>query len=299
MAVPWFDLLDPSGRPERNPVALRLPQPSKGGVPTTALLPVVIFVLVIVLLSVGLRRLPRAALWLTGLLLPVFPLFSDTSDWDSWFDWVKRYSVIFPTFLWAFLHARPEQRFSRFLAAAMPYLLILNVLEAGFLDLLGANPLNGALVILVAGCVPLRWTREGDPPLLGFRDPLWQAAYSLTLARLYVLNPTFENSTAGLLIILVIASLLCLIQRDSRNYLTWRVYSLYIFILQDSIFPTLSDHLYPAWLHSSNRVQWQGTWLADLWLVLNFALVAALLFRRIWTRRGKSPINNSHSGSIA
>ena len=115
-------------------------------------LSVAIFVLAMVLASVALCGNSRVALWFTGLLLLLFPLLSDTSDWNSWFDWVKRYSVVFPTFLWAFLHARPESRLSHFLAAAMPYLLILNALEAGVLDLLGANPLNGARVSLVAGC---------------------------------------------------------------------------------------------------------------------------------------------------
>lgn len=241
------------------------------------------------LVAYGLSRFPRPAVWTTGLMLVLFPFLSDTSDWIYWFDWVKRYSVVIPAFTWAFLHDRPNHRFSRVLAVVLPWVLILNVLEAGLLELLGPNPLNGVLIVIVGVCVPYKWTQDGAQRQLGFRNPLWQVAYFMTLLRLYVLHPQFENGTAGAVIVVTLASLLCLVERDSQNYVCLRLYTLYFFVLQDSFFPNFSEHLYPVWLHAENRVLLQGTPFANLWLVLNAALVVALVVQRVRAWPAKSP----------
>ena len=61
-------------------------------------------------------------------------------------------------------------------------------------------------------------------------------------------------------------------------------------MLQDSIFPTVSDYLYPTWLHVENRVKLQGTPVAHVWLVLNVIVVAALLIQRARGWRAKSAL---------
>ena len=102
---------------------------------------------------------------------------------------------------------------------------------------------------------------------------------------LFWFHPSFENATAGALIVLALASLLCAAERDSQNYVTWRLYTLYLFVLQDSFFPNLSEHLYPEWMHPENRLLLQGTPLAHGWLILNCVLVTALLVQRLRAKR--------------
>jgi hypothetical protein len=112
-------------------------------------------------------------------------------------------------------------------------------------------------------------------------DPVWQLANLSTLAHLYVLRPNFENSTAGAVVVITLASPFCLGERKSHNYVGWRPYTLYALMLQDSIFPTVSDHLYSAWPHPENRLQFHGTAFAHGWFTLNVGLVAFLLYRRL------------------
>jgi hypothetical protein len=107
---------------------------------------------------------------------------------------------------------------------------------------------------------------------------------------LFWLQPTFKNGTAGALIVLALASLLCAVERESQNYVTWRLYTLYLFVLQDSFFPNLSEHLYPAWIRPENRLLLQGTPLAHGWLILSCVLVAALLAQRPRAWRAKSAV---------
>ena len=267
-------------------------------VPVTSSFPlaVAIFVTANVLLAYSLRRFVQPALWITGVMLVLFPFLSDTSDWNTWFDWVKRYSVVIPAFLWAFLHSRPEHRLSRLIARALPWVLVVNILEAGLLELLGQSPTNGALIVIVALLLPTKWTQEGAHRQLGFRAPFWQLAVILCLGRMYVLNPQFENGTAGALLVISLASLLCLADRDSQNYVGWRLYTLYLLVLQDSIFPGGSGYLYPTWLHVENRVKLQGTPLAHAWLVLNVVVVAALLIPRARAWRAKAALAPAATG---
>lgn len=247
-------------------------------------LAVAIFVTTNLLLAYALRRFVRPAVWFTGLILILFPLLSVTSDWYSWLTWVKRYSIVVPAFLWAFLRDQPGHRFSRFLVAALPYVLILNVLEVGLFELQGPNPLNGVAIAIVGFCVPLKWSQRGAKCQFGFRNPLWQVAYVMSLARFFWFHPSFENATAGALIVLALASFLCAAERDSQNYVTWRLYTLYLLVLQDSFFPHLSEHLYPDWMHPEDRLLLQGTPLAHGWLILNCILVTALLVQRLRAR---------------
>ncbi len=260
---------------------------------------VALFALAAGAFAFALRRFRRTAVWFTAAMLVLFPLLSDTSDWFTWFAWVKRYSVVFPAFLWAFLHAYPEHVMARWTAKFIPVLLMVNVLEAGVLELQGPSPLNGALLIVVGLCVPWRFTLDARTRQLGFRDVLWQLACLLTLARLYALNPTFENITAGAIIVLLLASLSCAVERDSQGYVGWRLYTLYFLILQDSLLPTWSDPLYPDWMHNDRRALGNGTLGAKLWLGLNVLVVAALVFRRVRALVMARSIGNTSVASTA
>lgn len=247
-------------------------------------------------LSLALQRYRRLAVWCTGLMLPAFPLLADTSDWTNWFDWAKRYSVVVPTFLWAVLHDRPAQPGARWLVRAMPVVLCINVLEAAVFELQGPNRANGVLLAIVAVCGP--WALAWDEPTrrYGFRNVTWQVAYMLTLARLYVLHPSIENITAAALLVLTLASLSCALARDTQPYLDWRVYTLYLVLLQDSLFPSWSDRLYPDWLHAERRAAWAGTTWAQAWLGLNAAAVAVLATQRVrdlvrWRRLGNISVS--------
>ncbi len=245
-------------------------------VPTLAL-----FALVISAAAAALRYLPRAAFWVSALLALAFPFLSDTSDWDTWFDWAKRYSVVIPVFILATIRYRPDHPASRVFARWMPWVLIVNILEGAALDLLGPSPVNGACLAAVALLVPWRFTWDEPSRHLGFRDPLWQVATLSALTRLYVLNPQFENVVACAIVVLWLTSLACLLERDSQGYTTWRGYTLYVLVLQDSIFPSFSERLYPAWLLPENRARLAGTTWGDAWLVLNVLLVAAVVLLRV------------------
>jgi hypothetical protein len=61
-------------------------------------LTIALFAVATALIAIGLRFLPRAAVWATGGMIVLFPFLSDTSDWNHWFDWAKRYSVVVPVF---------------------------------------------------------------------------------------------------------------------------------------------------------------------------------------------------------
>ncbi len=249
-----------------------------------------LFALATALIAIGLRFLPRAAVWVTGGLFVLFPFLSDTSDWNHWFDWAKRYSVVVPVFLLAVVRHRPDHAVSRAFARAMPAVLIINILEGAALDLLGPSPVNGVCLLLVAVLVPLRFTWDEGSRQLGFRDPVWQVATLLALTRLYVMNPQFENMVAGAILVLWLTSLACLVERDSQGYVMWRAYTLYGLVLQDSILPGWSEFVYPEWIHPENRRWLHGTFAGNLWLAVNVGLVALVVVRRIRAWRNRSQV---------
>jgi hypothetical protein len=233
-------------------------------------------------------RFRRFAAVFATLIMLLFPILSDTSDWNTWFDWAKRYSVLVGVFMLAVVQAYPRHRASQWLLRCIPFVLILNVLEAALLELPRTSPLNGVLLIAVAACIPVQLSWDDRWQRYGFRGAFWQAAFLFTLARLYVLNPQFENTFVGALLVIVLASLLSLWQRDSFNYLAWRAYTLYALVLQDSFWPRSSDWFYPVWLHAGNRTQWHGTLFANVWLAINVVLVGLMIYERLralkWSR---------------
>lgn len=241
----------------------------------------------IALFALGMRYFPCCAALLTAIMLVVFPIWADSSDWN-WFDWLKRYSLLISAFLWAVLSAFPDHRWSRRFVRAMPAILALNVLEAAALDLPGPSPLNGILLVCVALCGPIRLKWDSVQRRFGFRNAYWQAAYFLTLARLYVLNKEFENGFVAALLVIILASLFCIFERDTHNYLTWRLFTIYPVLLQDALLPKISDAFYPEFLHAENRVKWQNTLFFRSWLALNVVAVALMIFHRIRAARRSS-----------
>jgi hypothetical protein len=233
-----------------------------------------------------LYRFRRFAAVFATVMLLLFPILSDTSDWNNWFDWVKRYTVLVSAFMWAVLQAYPRHRVSQWFVRIWPFLLILNVVEPALLEFPKVSPLNGILLLIVAACGPLQFPWSDRYQRFGFRGVFWQAAFLGTLARLYALNPEFENSVVGLLVVIVLASLFTLWQRDTFNYMSWRAYTLYALLLQDSLWPKSSDWFYPEWLHAENRTTWHGTPFANVWLALNVVLAGLMIYERLRALRG-------------
>jgi hypothetical protein len=220
-----------------------------------------------------------AAVFATVMTL-LFPILSITSDWNNWFDWAKRCSILLGVVMLAIPQAYPRNRFALWFVRLWPFVLILNVLEGAALEFPNLSPLNGILLIAVGLYVPFQLTWDERYQRYGFRGPFWQAAFLSTLARLYVLNPEFENAVVGAVLVLVLASVFCLWQRDSFNYPSWRAYIIYGVLLQDSLFPKLSDQFYPAWLNAENRTLWHGTPFANAWPAVNVVLVGLMIYER-------------------
>ena len=241
----------------------------------------------VALAALGLRRFPLFATLLTTAMLFVFPLMADTSDWN-WFDFTKRYTLLVSAFLWAFASALPRNRWARRVVGLFPFVLMLNVLEAAALDLLGPSPLNGTLLLCVALCGPLTLHWDSGYRGYGFRNVYWQAAFVLTLGRLYVLNPEFENGFVAAMIALMLPSALCLLERDTHNWITWRIYTIYPLLLQDATLPKLSDLVYPEVLHAANRVKWQSMPVFQVWLAIGAALTALMILNRLGVARKRA-----------
>ena len=259
-----------------------------------------------VLFTAALIRAPRAALAFTTALLVVFPFVADTSDWVGWVDGLKRYSILIPAFMCAYVHARPADRFSRFFTRALILALALNVAEMAVGELVYDHVPNAVFLLLVALTTPYRWERSGSAGLLGFRDSLWLAAYAAAIGRIFFFNPAFENISLAAIIILVIALGAAAVTRDSQTFLVWRIYTITFVVLQDSIFPATSEWLYPVWMHPENRAAaLNGTLFDHAWLGVTGALVAAVLWRRArdWQRArtpapSASPASASPGGAL-
>jgi hypothetical protein len=226
-------------------------------------------------------RAPRVAIFFNAAMLALFPFLSDSADWEGWMDGLKRYSIVIPACLCSFVHAWPHHRFTRSIERVLVAALILNIVEMGLGELIYDNFCNALLIFLVACTVPFRWVRRGPAQRLGFRDPLWLAAYTGAIGRIFLFNPAFENIALGALIIYLTLLAALALARDTHDFISWRVYTIYFLVLQDSIFPTFSDWLYPAWMQPAQRLAvLEGTVVDYAWLTITAALVAAVLWRR-------------------
>jgi hypothetical protein len=228
-------------------------------------------------------RWKRAAFLFAVVMAVAFPIFSDTRDWSSWFDWAKRYSVVLPVCLLAFANGE-RHRFPHAadkLRRFFPWILALNVAEAGILELQYGHWINGVALMLLSGAFPFRWSFASRWDVLGFRDAPWPVVTSSTLALAYLLNPVIGDGVFMAVSILVIALLACLMSRDSHLWFSWRAYTLYFAVLLDSFVPASSSFMYPELLHKGNRIRLlEGTVVHTGWLLLNTGLVAGVLGRR-------------------
>lgn len=228
-------------------------------------------------------RWKRAAFLFAAVMVVAFPIFSDTSDWSTWFDWVKRYSVVVPVCFLAFANGE-RHRFPRAAEALrrwLPWVLAVNVAEAGILELQYRQWVNGVALLLLSGALPFQWSFGSRWDVLGFRDVPWPIAVSSTLMLTYLLNPAIGDSVFMAMSILVIALLAPLMGRDSHLWFCWRAYTIYFAALLDSLLPSLSPYMYPEPLRVGRRIHLlDGTVVHSAWLALNIGLVAWVVWRQ-------------------
>ena len=235
-------------------------------------------------------RAPRAAFWFNAAMLAAFPFLSDSSDWEGWLDGLKRYSIIIPALLCSFAQGWPDHRFTRPVERFLLAALVINIVEMGVGELVYNHVPNALLIFLVAATTPLRWERRGPTRRLGFRDALWFAAYTGAIGRIFLFNPAFENIALGALIIYATLLGALALARDTHDFISWRIYTIYFVVLQDSIFPATSEWLYPAWMHPENRAAALDHTVIDYaWLAVTSVLVSAVLWRRWHTFRQLRP----------
>ena len=118
---------------------------------------------------------------------------------------------------------------------------------------------------------------------------LWFAAYTGAIGRIFLFNPAFENIALGALIIYVTLLGALALARDTHDFISWRIYTIYFVVLQDSIFPAASDWLYPTWMQPDPRLAaLEGTVIDYAWLATTTVLVAAVLWRRWRTVRPRA-----------
>lgn len=232
-------------------------------------------------------RAPRVALPIVLALGLAFPFLADTSDWSSWFDWAKRYSVVVPVILLAYAYAARARGATglAWVPRVFPWVLAINVAEASASELQHQHWLNGALLGLAALTTPRPWSFDGRDGLLGFRDPAWQLVNTLGLTTMYVLNPVIEDGFFDAISCLWIAQLGALVLRDPQVWFSWRAYTLFVMVIQDSFVPAFSKHVYPPSFHPEQRSALGGSPLHGLILALTATALVYSVVRRYRARR--------------
>lgn len=227
---------------------------------------------------------------LTGLVFftvmaSIFPIVADTSTWNHWFDWFKRYSVAIPICVWAWVlwrptWSRPAGRLYRLVVRWMPLILLVNVAEVA-LKQYGAGFIPNAILLgILTVTIPIGWHEDAQRHT-GFDDWPWVTALTLSLTMVYVLDPGFKNIAFGALAVLWIAFAACIFQRSTHTWFTWRAYTLAILVFQDSIFDNVSDFLYPPFMHPDSRGLLQGTAFEFVLLGATGVLVVLVLEDRV------------------
>ncbi|MEM7153807.1 MAG: hypothetical protein AAF799_13245 [Myxococcota bacterium] len=232
---------------------------------TTFIFAALSFFAVVTAVTAAMVRYRGATLVLLVLAALSFPALADTSDWTSWFDWAKRYSVMFPCCLWAWLMWRAESghehrgALHRGVTKLVPLLLALNVLEVAVLQFGAGQHLNAGCLVVLGLTTPLTFTTDPSSRVVGFRDAAWITAFTTSLTLVYLLDPVILNTAFGAIAILLIAGGAALFVRDSQVWIAWRSYTLVLLILQDSYSNALSDWLYPDFMHPGARAVLAGT----------------------------------------
>ena len=105
-----------------------------------------------------------------------------------------------------------------------------------------------------------------------------------------VLDTDWANVTFGAIGALFLPAGACLVARDTRVWMTWRIYTLAIVTHQDSMLDSLSERLYPLWLHPENRSVLDGTAFEYGLLVITGIFIAILCWQRVSCTQGRSTL---------
>ncbi len=238
------------------------------------------------LVMIGFPVLTAVALWLFdrnrwfavlffAVAVSAFPFFSDSSDW-MWFDWIKRYFIIFPCLLVAIAQLLSKRRermpgwSAGFFAALGFSNVFVFVLEDFFLNHWGNVFFGLALMITF----PFRFTYD-KKGVVGFKDPFWVIMFCICDAIFIHYCPVIENSYYFVMAILPVEICMLVLMRDWHKAFEFRLYSLGPFLLIDSFIDAVSDFAYPAAFHPSSRIDSVAEYVVG-WVAAAFA-VAVLL----------------------
>ena len=88
-------------------------------------------------------------LCLMVLLAVLLPFLSDTSGWNNWFDWAKRYSIAIPVTLWAWILWRASTGKNKgqvytWMVRIIPIILVINILEVSIKQFQSGDFTNSA-----------------------------------------------------------------------------------------------------------------------------------------------------------
>lgn len=213
----------------------------------------------------------------------LFPFFSDTTHWDHWFDWVKRYSVAVPICLWAWVLWQAERGGTgavyHWAVKLIPFVLLANVTEVALKEIGTGAWVNATFLVVLCITMPWKWETDSKQ-MVGFEDWPWVTALTVSLTVFYVLDPGFKNVFFGAVAVLWVSYLVPVVLRNTQTWFTWRAYTLAYLIYQDSMADWLSDYLYPPLLHADSRIRLQGTAFEYSLLALTGVLVVAVLVDR-------------------
>ena len=199
-------------------------------------------------------RLPRIVVLIPIIALCAFPFAQEVNTW-SWFLWAKVFSILIPTIMYSSVNIiKVNYGKTSILFHVFPYLLALNMLEAGVVAITNANHflsmINGVNLILLALLVPTsqKWLFWNDR-VIGFDDGKWVLANTTALTYFYLFSPEFKQGTFIAIIAILIPQMMCFIHETSRVWMTSRAYCLCVLLGLKMYFPLfhLSDHLHPSY----------------------------------------------------
>lgn len=250
-------------------------------------------------------RCPRLNLVFAVSMLFLFPLFAQTQTWDTWFAWVKRYSVVVPVALTAIAqyllwqrHKKNHDesiaasRFLVFMTYGLPFIFFINILEGVLFAYQADLVIISGILLIYAFTIPVKWSVDQKYNVIGFADFYWILGHTLCLSYLYWFHPSFNNITFFALACLWIAFFVFFFRQESYLWFTARAYSLNFIILLDSFLPNLSMLFYPPFMQSAHRVELRGTVLDYGLLSLNLIMIFIVILRRVQAFSQRTALKN-------
>jgi hypothetical protein len=218
------------------------PIPSKMAVPNSLALSLVIFIMATMMIHT-----PQVTFYVVMVLGILFPFLAKTDDWEGWFGWIKRYSVIIPTIFYTFALTHKKSAWLKILW----FVLLINMVEVYISSLGHKHVKNGVLILIVAILTPIMVYSSGT---IGFNNTPWVVACTLTLIYFYAVTPEVHN-LAFMAIMVLLLPIAGVFFKGGRgdHWLSYRVYTLYLLLMVDSLFPQIMDKFYPKFIHLENR----------------------------------------------